>query len=64
MNKLQIAVICGILGVENPSTFSAGFDDGKTYGFNIPIPLVYSDPAEQWDYEVGCHIGALIGTRP
>ncbi len=64
MNSLQIAVICGILGVKNATSFIVGLGEGKLYGFNIPIPLVYSDPAEQWDYEVGCHLGALIGTRP
>lgn len=62
-NHVDLTQIASALGVTEVSVFLTGVEDGLEQGPQPAVVMMYDEPALQWEYDTGCHVGACLAMR-
>lgn len=62
-NQVDLTQIASALGVTEVSVFLTGVEDGLMQGTEPAVVMMYDEPALQWEYDTGCHVGACLALR-
>jgi hydroxyethylthiazole kinase-like sugar kinase family protein len=62
-NQVDLTQIASALGVTEVSVFLTGVEDGLKQGPEPAVVMMYDEPALQWEYDTGCHVGACLALR-
>lgn len=62
-HPVDLTQLASALGVSEVSVFLTGVEDGLLQGAQPALVMMYDEPALQWEYDTGCHVGACLALR-